>query len=417
MHPVEGRSENGFLGTLANRRFRNLFGSAVGSAFGSAVSSVAVNWLVWRATHSPLDIAYVGLAGVVPGIALGFLAGVLADRYNRRQVMVLSDLARAAAMAVLALYLLGRGFDLAVILGVMVVVNIFGALFTPASFAIVPRLVDPASLETANGLLSAAVQFALSLGAAAGGLTVTIAGASLGIGVNAATFGLSAFFILQIAAELGRAAADGSPKRRATLRAEFIEGLRYMRQHPPILAVTIAFFPANFLLTLAASFLVVYAGTYYPSSSIEIGYLVAAFGIGIAVGSLVVTRLRAGPFAGVLMGSVVLTDGVFFLGMALFHELPVALALILAVGVGVGLINVVYYATMQAIVPNEILARVLSIDSVGSFGAIPGGLVVGGLLTNFRGIGFTFEVAAVGCLAIGLVMLAWPAFRAFRRVS
>jgi MFS family permease len=416
MDPVENSSIPGFRTVLANPRFRCLFGSSVASAFGGSVSAVAVSWLVWRSTHSSLDIAYLGLTGIVPGIALGFLAGVLADRYNRRRLMVICDIVRAAAMGVLALLLLWEGFDFPIILAVMVLVNIFGALFNPASLAILPRLVTPPDLEAANGLLSAALQFAYSIGAASGGLVVTFAGAALGLGVNALTFGLSAFFILQIAAEYGRPTADGTSTRGATFRTQFVEGLQYMRQHPPVLAVTIAFFPANFISTLATSFLVVYAGTFFPATSADFGYIVAAFGIGIAVGSLAVARLRAGRYAGVLMGMVVLTEGFLLLGMALVPLLLPVLVLILGVGVGIGLINIVYYATMQAIVPNELLARVLSIDSVGAFGAIPAGLLVGGLLTNYRGIAFTFEVSAIGSMAIGLVMLAWPAFRAFRKV-
>ena len=80
---------------------------------------------------------------------------------------------------------------------------------------------------------------------------------------------------------------------------------RYMRTHRPILEVTLGFLPGNFLLTMVASFLVVYAATVYGSDAAVYGYLVAALAAGAVVGSLVVPRIRARRFAGLLMGASV----------------------------------------------------------------------------------------------------------------
>ena len=112
-----------------------------------------MNWIVYHYTQCALDIAYVGLTGTVPGIALGLFAGVLADGYNRRSLMITSDLTRMAGMGVLTAALYLQGFSLPLILAVMILANGFSAIFTPASQAIFPRLVPKDSLEDANGLL------------------------------------------------------------------------------------------------------------------------------------------------------------------------------------------------------------------------------------------------------------------------
>jgi predicted MFS family arabinose efflux permease len=96
------------------------------------------------------------------------------------------------------------------------------------------------------------------------------------------------------------------------------------------------------------------------------------------------------------------------------RTLDVSLVGAIGMGVCLGLINTVYFSTMQAIVPNAILARVLSIDMVGSFCAIPAGLVIGGLLAASHGILFVYAISAFGLAANGMVLLAMKDVRKLR---
>jgi MFS family permease len=393
--------------------FRSLLGSSLSSSVGGAVSGVAVNWLVYHSTGSTLDVAYVGLTGVLPGIVLGLVAGVLADRYDRRRLMILSDVVRMTVMAALAVALALTGFSLLLVLASMTLVYSFSALFPPASQAILPRIVPVEGLETANGVLAALTQTGYSVGAGAGGVVIVLFGAVVGLGVNAATFALSALFLLQIASEYGRPLASAAGAKRS-FRRDLGEGIQYMRDHLAILEVTLGFLPGNFLLMMVAGFLVVYGATVYPGQPAAYGYLVASLGGGAVIGSLAVTRMRARRFAGLLMGASVLAQSGAVALLVVGRILPLSVAGAVGMGVCIGLINTVYFSTMQAIVPNEILARVLSIDSVGSFVAIPGGLLVGGYLAASHGILFVYAVGAVGLFANGLVLLALPGVRSIR---
>ncbi|MCI4370456.1 MAG: MFS transporter, partial [Thermoplasmata archaeon] len=122
------------------------------------MSSLAVTWLVYHATGSTIDVAYVGLTSFAPGLVIGLAAGVIADRYDRRRLMVAADLVRMGLMALLALALSLFGFSLFLVLAVMTLVFSFTAVFTPASQAILPKLVPVERLEDANGLLAVATQ-------------------------------------------------------------------------------------------------------------------------------------------------------------------------------------------------------------------------------------------------------------------
>jgi len=367
---------------------------------------------VFHYTHSPIDITYVGLAEIGPGIVLGLFAGVLADRYNRRALMLSADLIRMVGMGGLAgaLYLLG--FSLPLILATLILVNCFSAVFTPASQALLPRLVAKESLEDANGLLYSTSGTAWSVGSAVGGVVVVVFGAVWGLGINAVTYALSAIFIFQIATELGRPAHE-TPEGRRSFRADLRDGLGYVLSSRTLTEVSFGYLPSNFLSAFVSPFFVVYAATRFGGSAIAYGGLAGALAAGTAVGGLLVGRLRTRPIAGWLMGCCLFGEAAAYLILAGAASIAVAVPAALGVGLAIGFANTVYYSTIQAVVPSNILARVLSIGDFGSFAAIPAGLVVGGIIISRYGVGFAVTLAGLGVLVTGAVLLSLPDFRAF----
>jgi len=392
--------------------FRNLFSSSAASTFGAAVSIVAVSWIVYHYTGSVLDVAYLGIVEIGPGIVLGLAAGVIADRYNRRSLMVTADLTRMGGMAILAVALYFLGFSLLLVFAVMIVVEAFSAIFTPASQAILPRLVEKGSLEDANGLLYTSGGVARSLGSATGGVVVAVLGAVWGLGINAVTYGLSAVFILQIASELGRIPARASAPR-PSFRDDFSEGVRYVLGSRTLTEVSFGYLPTNFLSSFISPFFVVYASVRFGASPLAFGFLAAAFAIGAATGGLLPGRLSTRQHAGWWMGITVLLEGAMYGVLAVSLNLTICVLAAAGAGIEIGFGNTVYYSVMQASVPSRVLGRVLSFVDFGSFVAIPAGLVVGGLLIAHYGIGTMFSVAAIGIFGTGVVLLSLRDFRAF----
>jgi len=397
---------------LRNPAFRNLFTASTTSTLGAAISLVSVSWIVYHYTGSSLDIAYLGLTGIVPGIVLGLFAGVVADRHNRRSLMVTADISRMAGMGLLTVFLFVTGFSFPLILAVMVLVNCFSALFTPASQSILPRLVSKSSLEDANGLLQSSSGVAWSAGAAAGGILVVLLGAVWGLGINALTYALSAVFLLQIASEFGRSKKTAG-KAPASFGKDFSEGMGYVVKRRPIFEVSFGYLPVNFLSSIVTPFFVVYAATRYGGNAAVYGTLAAALAAGTAVGSLIVGRVRIRRRVGLAMGICILLESGAYALLALSTNVGVSLIAALGVGMVIGFANTIYYATMQRIVPGELLGRVLSIGDFGSFVSIPAGLVAGGILIARYGVESSFLFAAVGIFATGVVLLSLPDFRAF----
>ena len=407
--------EPGMINTLGTAGFRNLLASTTVAAFGGSVSTVAVSWIVYYFTHNAIYIAYLGIAGVIPGIVFGLFAGVIADRYDRKLLMVSSDVVRTVSMAFLSIFLFFIGFSFPLILAIMVVVNTFTTIFSPASQAILPMIVSKEKLENANGLLQGSASVFQSVGSAAGGLVVAYLGAFWGLGINSMTYALSAIFLFQIIGEFkGRNNSDQS--KRGSFSSELVEGMGYMKQHIPILELTLGSLPANFFASLIGPFLVVYASVKFGTSSASYGYLVASLAGGMAIGSILVGRIKASRYAGMLMAIGLFLSGIGIIFLALSDDLYFSLMIGSITGLVLGLINTTYFSTMQAIVPIELLARVLSIDSVGSFAAIPAGLAVGGLLISAHGIVFAYLVAGTGLLINGFIVISMKGFRSVKYV-
>lgn len=404
-----------FISVLKNSNFLRLYLASVTSAGGASIAVVSISWIVYNSTRSAIAVTYVGLAGVIPGLALGLVAGALADRYNRRRTMIVSDVSRAVIMAFLAVFLYLYGFNLLVILGVVVIVNSFTAIFFPASSAILPKMVQKSDLTQANGFLQGTTQGSQMIGSAAGGAAISFVGVVPGLAVNAVTYAISAALLLQIASTFGRiGSADGTDATRPRLRREIAGGLSYMRANLPIMEVTLGFLPGNLLWVMVTNFTVVYVESYFPGSPAAYGYLVAGMGGGFALGALLAARMHLSTHSGIVMASMVVMQGAVSIGLSLSHSYSISLALSIGLGAGGGIINAVYYSTMQAIVPDNVLGRVLSVDQVGSFAGIPAGVLLGGVLAGAFGIGLDYAVAGLGLLVNGAVMLSLRDLRSLR---
>src|SRR5271170_1558378 len=161
-----------------------VFTAGIGSVGGSVISGVCAIWIVAEATGSTLDVAALATAALVAGILFSLVGGTLVDRYDRRWLMVLSDLVRAVTIALLVVDLEVWGFNLWVFLGANFVVSAFSTVFNPAEQAVVPSLVGPALVPDANGLIRssrAAIAFA---GASVAGALIVTVGPVVGLATN-----------------------------------------------------------------------------------------------------------------------------------------------------------------------------------------------------------------------------------------
>jgi Transmembrane secretion effector len=396
---------------LQNRNFLRLFAAGIASVGGSAIAQVCLIWIIATDTGSSLDVAYYAIAAVTAGIAFSLVGGAFVDRYDRRRLMIVADLSRAATVGGLFVSLDLFGFRLGAVLVAAFVVSAFSTVFNPAEQAITPILVEPARVATANGLIQSTRNVASFVGAAVAGVLIVSVGALAGVGYNALTFLVSGILIAQIALPRTVFPLPPGGTRGFAGVGSFVrqmrEGFAWLRQSVGLLQLTISAGFFNFFSTIYGTFIVFYATVALHGSAVQFAVLVGLELAGSAAGALLVGRTNGVRFAGKawLLGFGSL-QGAMLAMLALVPNVGVAYVLVFTMGLAGAYAGTAWLSYAQLAVPTEMQGRYFGIDSLGSWVMIPVGQLAGGLLIASVGISETYLIAGVGWLIAGIVFLA-----------
>jgi predicted MFS family arabinose efflux permease len=318
----------------SNRAFRNLWLGQVVSQMGDWFDTIALYTIILNLTGSGRNVGLLMVARFVPSFVFGPISGVLADRFSRRMLMIVSDLLRA--VVVLGFLLVRRADQLWLIYVLTVLQLIFSTFFEPARTASVPSIVSDRELLPANAISSVTWSAMLTIGAAIGGVVTGLFGTNAAFILDSLSYVASALFIASIR----------FPKRPAREKTKLsvgkvlgitqtIEGARYVKHRPRVLALLLvkpAWGLGGGILTLLA----VFGEKIFPvgrGAATGIGVLFAARGIGTAVGPIVARRIagegRARMQASI--GIAFLIGGAFYIafgnaGSFLFALLMLGLA-------------------------------------------------------------------------------------------
>ena len=412
--PVATAAGRSPLRVLSNRSFLGVYLAGAFSIVGAVVAGTMIPWVVYTETRSAYQLALVGVVGTIPTIVLGFLAGALVDRVDRRRLMIAADIGRAVTMGVLALVFVAWGFSLLAVLVAIVLVESMSTVFRPASNALLPSILESADLEDGNGLLQG-TQASLGIPATAATGLLLVFGADVGFGVNALTYVLSALFLLLVSARVLRSAAPPGPSPPTTPLVESLRvGFGFFRRHPVVYLGTFAGLWINFLSNLFFRFTAVYSSERFGPSPEAFALFSTGLPIGFALGAILTGRLRASRRAGWAWILTTVASGATMFGLAAVSSLPVALLLLVVMGLSFGIVSTTYIVAMQALVPNRLLGRVLSVDEVGSFALLPLAPVVGAILVVGVGMTATLVVAGAGLVATALFLAASGPVRGLR---
>jgi MFS family permease len=275
-----------------NRSFRQLWLGQVVSQMGDWFNTIALYTIILKLTGSGRDVGLLLVARFLPSFLFGPISGVIADRFSRRRIMIVSDLLRAA---VVLGFLFVRRPDQLWIIYVLTVFQLgLSTFFEPAKTAAIPSIVEDRELVAANAITSVTWSVMLTLGAAIGGLITGWFGTNVAFILDAATYLLSAALITAIRV----------PKRKKRERqklalgrllgiTETIDGIRYVKDRPRVLALLLVK-PAWGLGGGIMTLLAVFGERIFPvgrDAAGGIGVLFAARGIGTAVGPIVARRI------------------------------------------------------------------------------------------------------------------------------
>jgi MFS family permease len=396
-----------------NPEFRRLLLASVVSMIGDWFSFVAITGLVTELTGRPGTAAFFYAASVLPVFLVSPLAGAIVDRRDRRSTLIWADLARVPLALLLGVAAWQGNVALAAI-GV-IGLGIGSAFFDPGSSAATPNLVEPADLSAAQSLMGLMWGSMLVVGAGLGGLVSDLFGRQVAFSVNAASFLLSAWLVAGI-----RRPMQEAREVRATGRGEswqaFREAWHYIKGDRAVSGLVFAkvgVSSANGLVGL----LPVFART-TSTSGLATGLLFAMRGFGALVGPLLAGRvMHQQPTAArgdrALRG-IVLACGISTLSYAAFYAvMPVTpwflpmLLLVFCAHLGGGTQWTVSTFGLQALTPDRLRGRVLSLDYGLATLAIGVSALVAGLLADGYGVRAATWILTGAAALYGIAWLAW----------
>lgn len=401
---MSARAGGGYGSLFRNRAYLRVFTAGLGSVAGSAIAGVCLVWLVAVRTGSPLDVAWLALAWIAAAGVFSVFGGTLVDRYDRRRLMIGSDVARAAAMAAVTIDLAVQGFNLWPLLGANVIVGAFTTVFNPAEQAIVPALVPPEDVADANGLVRSSRSSLQFAGVAVGGILLVSIGPVWGIGANALTFLLSAALLtgLKVPSPLLKERTG----ERASYLADVVSGFRWLRRATGFLQLTVSATFFNFCSSVIGTFLVFFATRVLFAGALDYALLLAAEVAGSALGALLVGRVGAVRWAGLAWTVPYgIVSGALVVLVAAFPSVPLAVGVLFALGVLGGFAGTAWLTAAQLMVPSEMQGRYFGVDGFGSIAVIPAAQLSGAVLLADFGTRWTYLAVGIAWVVAGAAFL------------
>ena len=356
------------------------------------MQAVAVGWQLYSLTGSAFDLGLVGLVQFVPTIVLTLVVGHVADRYDRRRVVVICEVAQAAVAVALALGSLGGWLGRDGILALAAMLGAARAFENPARAALVPRLVPLARLPRAIASVTSAGQTARILGPALGGALY---------GLGAATVYVTVAALFLVGAVLIALVRDGQPGRvpEELTPASLFSGIAFILRHRLLLGLmSLDLFAV--LLGGATALLPIYARDILGTGPWGLGLLRAAPAVGALAMSLVLTRRPVERQAGPALLAGVLVFGVATVVFGLSTDLRLSLAALAVVGASDLLSVVIRQALVQIRTPDAMRGRVSAVHSLFTGTSNQLGEFESGLLAALFGPVPAVLIGGVGTLAV-----------------
>jgi MFS family permease len=413
-----GAMRHPYARLATNGPFSAMWLGQVISSLGDRIHQVALVFLVTRATDSsPLALGLVFAAMTVPSLLVGPVAGAFVDRWDRKRVMVGSDLIRAAmVVAIPAAAAIHVGLVVALVFGLAVV----SSFFRPARVCAVPQVVADEDLLSANSAMWIADTASDLVGYGLGGLFVAFLGSALALAfwLDGASYLVSALLVAAVAiprlVPMSDASGEGGVAPAPSLRSDLATGWRFLRSETVLFATTIQAAIAELglgALTALSPLLVAGLALGSIDAPMAYGLFEMSMGVGLVGGGIVLggvaTRLPKGP----TIVAAFTAMGVMLVAFAAIGSLPVALVLAGLVGVA----NVSFAVPSQTIfqqrTPGGLLGRVVAIRLAAVNGVLAVGMVTSGALA--QAFGFHAVLVACGILTVG-AGLAGLAFRSIR---
>ena len=411
---VERVRQHPYVRLALNGSFSALWAGQLISLFGDRLNQLALVAVVAISTGSALATGLVFFAATLPNLLLSPIAGTFVDRWDRKEVMVVSDILRAAIVLMLPI---AAVTNIILVYPLIFLVTSISVFFRPARVAILPRIVPEEDLLSANSALWVGETIADIIGYPLAGLFVVILGSAvpLAFWVDSATYLASAALLGTIVVRAAAPSDEAGTERREGFAAELRAGWRFLRHETVLLANTlqgaVGQFSLGISIALTPSFVQMTFGQSGFGWQAAYGFLETGIGLGNLIGGfaigLVGTRFAKGRM--VILGYALW--GVLIFLFALSGNLAVAIGL----AFGQGVANMIFIIPSQTLfqerTPSDLMGRVVGFRFALVFGSMTVAMLLGSILGEVLGPGPVMAGFGLVTIAAGLAGLLVPAVR------
>lgn len=401
---------------LANRDFTLIWIGQVSSSIGDGLHMVALPWLVLEMTGSTASIGVV-MAGYMLAIPVfGLLGGAVADRWNRKRIMVLSLTASAGFVVLIPILFVTSTLSIPLLVGISFLLSTASQFFEPALNAAVPGMVSKRALSAANSMIMSTEQLGTIIGPGLAGFLISLIDTTSIFYIDAVTFAVAAVATLAVAVPSRTPATSASEDAKAERAAEgpfyqavwtdIVQALSFVRRETILLTVILLAVLANVAIAPIRVITPSFVQDVLGQGAESFGFLISAFSVGVVLAMLLVGKLEHRVRKGVLILSGFFIAGLTLGLTSLVTHYVQLLPLFFLVGCGFAAINIPFRTLIQISTPDNLLGKVLSLDLVLSTSAVPLSQVIFGVIAEHVALRWTFALAGgvlLACTAVGFL--------------
>ena len=395
---------------LKHRRFFYLWAGLLISVAGSQMQISALFWHIrtLTGTPNPLALGGIGLVRILPVVVFSVISGPVADSFNRRWILFITQSGLALIALTLAILTFTGHIALWHIYALTAAQAAVASFDTPARQAMTPNLVPAKDLANAFSMQSIAFDTGAVVGPMLGGLVIAALGQAYTYLFNAISF-LAVIVALLL---IGRVSQDMTKATQVSLSA-VREGVHFIFSRPIILSTMLLDFVATFFAS-ANTMMPIVARDILKVDEVGYGILSSAQSIGSVLAALIISQLpvlrRQGP---VFLGAVIVF-GMATIVFGVAHVFVLAMLALLLMGAGDAVSTIIRNTIRQLQTPDHLRGRMVSINQVFFNGGPQLGEVEAGIVAQFFGVPFCIVSGGVGCiLGVLLIVLKWPQLRLY----
>jgi len=381
------------------RDFRLMWVGACTSSIGTWMQIVAQGWLIYRLSHSAFLLAIDQFLGGIPIFLFSLIGGVVADRVERRKILLTSQYIQMASAATLTVLVATARVHVWQILCLSFASGFAQAFGGPAYSALIPTLVDREDMPNAIALNSIQFNLAVTVGPALAGQTLAKLGETWCFGLNALSFVAPVISLMMIRSPFL------PPTTTETMFASLKQGIRFVRRQGSMVALIVLAFCMTALAMPMRTYIPVFVKDIFHRGPETYGNLLSLMGVGSICGSLAVASLGNMRNKGRFAITTLICLGIGIAVFALSKSLPLSYGMLVVVGASMMAVFATVTSLVQLIVTNEMRGRVMSVYNCAFRGGMPMGNLLSGWLVPVFSAPKVLAVNGVLLVAMALYFL------------